>query len=172
MNAFYLAKDPKLAAMYHGDKHIIFQILVVYRLLTTIESLLDSNSQSLVHRRWVKQPWAQWGILSPLNYQWLKNHFKALLNEYTYRWHKQHMYKLRYMRFAIRRDTMFCNAANWSFPDTKLTPPPLTIPSLYISPNAVESYRMYYLGAKTDILTYTRRAVPTWVIEEGLGEQK
>ena len=53
-----------------------------------------------------------------------------------------------------------------------MTPPPQCIPDYLKLDDPVEAYRQYYLIEKTDLLSYTKRNVPQWIIDMGMGEHK
>lgn len=43
MNIFYLDKDPRIAASYHCDKHVVKMVSETAQLLSTTHRLLDGT---------------------------------------------------------------------------------------------------------------------------------
>ena len=111
LNIFYVDSDPIEAAQSLVDKHVVKMILESAQLLSTAHRIIDGREIEGVSksgrkaRRWilddarepvlytathVNHPSAIWARTSILNYNWLADHFFALLNEYTYRYDKHH----------------------------------------------------------------------------------
>ena len=111
MNIFFIDPNPTQAAEWMVDKHVVKMILESAQLLSTAHRILDGveyqgQSQSgRKARRWklldqrenvlysathINHPSAVWCRASVENYNWLVDHFYALMGEYTYRYNKQH----------------------------------------------------------------------------------
>jgi hypothetical protein len=173
VNIFYLDDDPVKCAQQHCDKHVLKMILE-YRTLLHIaqmellgETSIVMNWSSYAGRRYRNHPCAKWARASLENYQYLQKLFYALLDEYTYRWGKEHKYE--YQRSYV----VLPEGAFKSIPKVPFTFPPQCMPWEYQDEHDTRlAYLHYYIGAKTHLLTYTRRQVPLWVSNHGLGEHK
>ena len=111
MNIFYLHNDPIECAKYHNNSHVIKMILEYGQLMSTAHRVLDGveyysttkNNRRI--KRWllpdsrenimwkashVLHPSGIWTRSSTENYKWLYRLWLALLDEYTYRYKKQH----------------------------------------------------------------------------------
>lgn len=183
MNIFYVDKDPVISAQSLVDKHIVKMVLESCQLLSTAHRILDGTEYverkyvqgSLPARyrnvkRWrlpdereqilysathINHPSAVWCRDTIYNYDWLYQHFVALLNEYTYRYGKVHK----------------CDAmSQWlvyppkNIKIAELTPVTPAMPDEYKVPgNSVESYRNYYRIAKERMHKWTKREKPVWI---------
>lgn len=158
MNIFYLDKNPVTAAQYSVDRHVVKMILETAQLLSTAHHILDgdrapSGIYKSTHRN---HPSAVWARSSRSAYEWLFRHFEALLDEYTYRYGKNH-------KSGELRDLLSNPPAN--IPDAPFTDPTPAMDEQYIVPNGsvVESYRNYYKFGKSHLHKYTRRLPPDFL---------
>ena len=71
MNIFILDKDPKTAAEYHCDKHVIKMILETAQMLCTAH--WETGSQAPYRATHKNHPCTKWTRLNTSNYKWLKN---------------------------------------------------------------------------------------------------
>lgn len=176
MNIFYLDRDPKLAATYHCDKHVVKMILESAQLLSTAHRVLDGvkgqgRSVSGLRNvtRWrldnefdsvyysashVNHPSAVWVRSSPYHYVWLHNLFSNLLAEYTYRYSKTH-------KCASLLDPL------WRVPDKQCDgewqEPPQCMPDdSKDASSAVIAYRNYYRNHKASFAKWSVRPTPFW----------
>lgn len=165
MNIFYLSHDPQEAARFHCDRHVVKMILESAQLLSTAV-FLQYNETLGYHPTHQKHPCVKWLLKEPGNYRWLVSLAQALSNEYTYRYNKLHKSAIivdRAVDYLIPIDDVFWATTN----------PVQCMPSVYkIKENPILAYRNYYLGAKKHLLSYTRREIPSWIQEKGLGIQK
>jgi hypothetical protein len=177
MNIFYLSENPREAAEWMVDKHVVKMILESAQLLSTAHRVIDGTEtlgQSATGRkakRWVlgdgreevmysathvNHPSAVWIRQSVENYNWLVDHFFALCEEYTYRYNKKHLtqqklgYQIQSPPFKLKE---------WDF----TTPPSAMAPEYIISENPVENYRNYYKSGKTHLHAWTKREKPSWI---------
>jgi hypothetical protein len=177
MNIFMVDSDPVVAAQSLVDRHVVKMILESAQLLSTAHRLLDGN-QSVEKsktgrkvKRWrladtredvlyqathVNHPSAVWCRQSVENYNWLYEHFFALLLEYNYRYGKTHKCagQLAYM--------LACppyNLKDYDMTDMK----PAMAAEYIISENPVENYRNYYKRGKTHLHKWTKRVKPAWL---------
>lgn len=151
MNIFVLDENPIIAAQMHCDKHCVKMILETAQLLSTAVRLQSIDyGYSITHRN---HPCSVWCRANRENFEWLKQLGLNLCQEYTFRYDKTH-----------KSETIIANApAEHIAPGTR-TPFILAMPDEYkVLGNAVQSYRNYYRGAKSNILMYTNRKPPEWI---------
>lgn len=162
MNIFILDENTELCAQYHCDKHVVKMILESAQLLCTAvqENTRIEGLYKPTHRN---HPCGIWTRTSRSNFLWLADLARQLCTEYTYRYSKQHN-SLK----TINR----CVDLQELIQPGPLTPFAKAMPDEYRNDGIVESYRKYYIGAKSDILCYSRRDIPIWVRMAGLGVHK
>ena len=180
MNIFYLHNDPKICAQHHVDKHVVKMIVEYGQLLSTAHRILDGTLSVRLSKSGRKQkhyslsderdsvlynathanhPSAKWTRHSEQNYRWLFTLWCELLEEYTFRYGKQHSTSRLLTALAkppknIDMDTQFC--APWrAMPDEykfDKSEPQYTM----------KSYRAYYNGAKSHMFKWKNRQQPEW----------
>ena len=177
MNIFYISEDPKQAAEWMVDKHVVKMILESAQLLSTAHRLLDGTLEAGKSKtgrnvkRWrlndardsviwqathVNHPSAIWCRTSVENYLWLVDHFYALMEEYTHRYGKVHKCKgdLSYM----------LQSPPHGLRDFDWTPMPSAMADEYkISTDALTNYRNYYKIGKSRMHKWTNRQPPEWI---------
>lgn len=182
MNIFYLSSNPKQAAQYHLDKHVIKMILESAQLLCTAHRMLDGKLQTqtkttktgktrrvkryvlenqelenkMYNATHIHHPCAVWARENINNYMWLYELFVALCDEYTHRYGKIHKTD-SLMRACLKQAPV--NIAN-----TPFTEPAQAMPNQYKHADPVVAYRQYYLGEKSKFARWTRQAVPEWFV--------
>jgi hypothetical protein len=176
MNIFQIDNDPKQAAEWMVDKHVVKMVLETAQLLSTAHRLLDGvqyvdktktgrnvkrwrlsdeREQVLYSATHINHPSAVWCRENLHNYNWLYDHFVALLHEYTYRYGKVH--KCAPMALTLRFTPQRIPLGN-------LTPVTPAMPDEYKVPgDSVESYRNYYRVAKERMHSWKNREVPPWI---------
>ena len=177
MNIFYIDKDPNQAAMWMVDKHVVKMILESAQLLSTAHRILDGreiegkSKSGRKARRWIlddaregiiytathiNHPSAVWCRQSVENYNWLADHFFALMAEYTHRYNKQHKCygELSYMLQSPPK-----NLKCW---DWTLMPSAMA-EEYIISDDPLTNYRNYYRIGKLNLHKWTNRQPPEWV---------
>jgi hypothetical protein len=176
MNRFILDKDPRIAAEYHCDKHVVKMILEESQMLSTAHRLIDgveTIGQSKTGRkakRWklndtrenkiyqathVNHPCTQWSMQTNNNYNWSVCLLRSLLDEYEYRYKKIHKCEELYSVLSI--------------PPLKINVGPLTtfpqaMPDECKRDNPVDGYRTYYIEHKKRFAKWTGREVPDWFV--------
>ena len=177
MNIFILDKSPNLAAQYHCDKHVVKMILEAAQLLSTAHRVMDGHIFHAVSpkgrklKRWkllderqhliyqathVNHPCAKWVREGVLNYNWLHDHLMCLLDEYEYRYEKQHKVK---GTLSLLLSSPPHALQNWEW-----TEPALAMPENFVVDNdPVESYRNYYREAKSHLHSWKKRGPPGWL---------
>ena len=162
MNVFYLDEDPKTAAQWQCDRHVVKMILESAQLLSTAHRELDGDDWAdevgLYKRTHKNHPSAVWARSAKPHYDWLYDHFVALCDEYSYRYGKTHL-----------TDTKFRDVLDYAPPSilhTKFEEPPQCMPDMYKEKSAVRGYRNYYRLDKSvnDWFCYNRnRCRPWWL---------
>jgi hypothetical protein len=177
VNIFYIDKDPVQAAQWMVDKHVVKMILESAQLLSTAHRLLDGrevegkSKTGRKARRWVlddhrdpiiyqathiNHPSAVWCRQSVENYNWLVDHFFALMSEYTHRYGRKHKCfgDLSYMLASPPK-----NLEEWFW-----TPMPSAMADEYIvSDDSLTNYRNYYRLGKVRMHKWTNRQPPEWI---------
>lgn len=164
MNIFVLDTDPKLAALYHNDRHVVKMILETTQLLSTAHHMLDGAELAVKNigmaPLWpthVNHPCAKWARENSANYLWLYSLGVALLDEYTLRYGKMHSYELL---LRLKLKTL---PRNIERVDAKMTPWPQCMPDRFRHRDTVTAYRQYYFGAKKHIASWRAPAAkPSW----------
>ena len=111
MNIFYLDKDPRKAAEYHCDKHVVKMILESAQLMSSAHRVLDGvetlgqSASGRKSKKWVlndyrenilykathiNHPSAVWSRGNIDHYRYLYDLFVFLTDEYNYRYGKHH----------------------------------------------------------------------------------
>jgi len=175
MNIFYLDNDPKACAQMHNDKHVVKMILEYAQLLSTAHRFLDGTESIGLSKTGRKQtryvlpdgresvlysathinhPSAVWCRKSRQNYYWLFSLFSECLNEYSYRYDKQHA--------TTRLYNALCHSPN-NISNDQFTQPTPAMPDIYkVDGDSLQSYRNYYLGDKTKMSRWTNSPMPLW----------
>ena len=157
MNIFVLDENPKIAAQYHNNKHVVKMILDSAQIMSTVirKQFPDADVYKATHKN---HPCTLWAGESIYNLMWLYDLSVGLCNEYTLRYGKTHK-----TAAVIERCKMWFDKLSFNF--NELTPFALAMPDIYKSDSVVESYRTYYLNDKKDILNYKNREVPKWITD-------
>lgn len=176
MNIFYLHEDAKTCAQQHVDKHCVKMILEYAQLLSTAHRVLDGTlivgvgktgrkqtkhvlsdeRDSLLYKAThLNHPSAKWARHTKENYLWLYKLFLELCDEYTYRYGKVHLTDEK-LRQLLKNPPK-------NIPQGEFTPPWRAMPDDYKVDDTMQSYRNYYLGAKSNMFSWKGREVPDWV---------
>jgi len=154
MNIFYLDIDPFKCATQHCDKHVVKMIVESAQLLSTAHRVLDGDTEKPIYKIAHKNhPSAIWCRQTNNNYTWLYCLFVALLDEYWFRYDKKH---------KCLDLTPHLSSPPSNIPLGPFTAPPPAMPDQYKTGSVVESYRNYYIGAKSHFAKWKRRPTPTW----------
>ena len=188
MNIFYLDKDPKVCATMHCDKHVVKMIIEYAQLLSTAHRVLDGVSKNVLtksnrkYTTWIhptplmettlykstmrNHPSAIWARQSLSHYVYLKELWKNLCAEYTYRYGKVH---ITYTKLIDVLEVNPMNIPNVPFFD----PPPAMshFPDCIVPNNSLHSYYNYYIVAKNYFAKWTKRPIPEWY-SEGLKSKR
>lgn len=177
MNIFYIDENPVQAAQWMVDKHVVKMILESAQLLSTAHRVLDGlevegkTATGRKVRRWIfndsrenviylathiNHPSAVWCRQSVENYNWLVDHFFALMQEYTYRYNKTHKC---YGELSYMLQSPPHNLKEWDW-----TPMPSAMADEYkISEDPLTNYRNYYKIGKSTMHKWTNREKPEWI---------
>jgi hypothetical protein len=179
MNIFYLDKNPKVCATMHCDKHVVKMIIEYAQLLSTAHRVLDGVSKNVLtksnrkYTTWIhpitlmettlykstmrNHPSAIWARQSLSHYVYLKELWKNLCAEYTYRYGKVH---ITYTKLIDVLEVNPTNIPNVPFFD----PPPAMshFPLCIVPNNSLHSYYNYYIVAKNYFAKWTKRPIPEW----------
>jgi hypothetical protein len=152
MNIFFLDFDVKKCAEYHCDKHVVKMILETAQLLCSAHHVTGGTAPyKLSHKN---HPCSIWVRASLSNYLYLCELGLALGEEYTYRYGKKHK-SIEVIEWCLQ------NRPN--IHDVDFTTPPMAMGDEYkIGNDVIESYRNYYRGAKSGIVSWKNRETPDW----------
>jgi hypothetical protein len=151
MNIFFLDFDVKKCAEYHCDKHVVKMILETAQLLCSAHHVTGGSAPyKLSHKN---HPCSIWARKSLSNYLYLCELGLELSKEYTYRYGKRHK----------SQDVIeWCLINKPNIPDIGFTEPAMAMPDEYKVKSVVESYRNYYMGAKSGFAVWKNREKPFW----------
>lgn len=175
MNVFFLDPNPKQAAEYHCDKHVVKMILEYAQLLSTAHRVLDGKediefrssrkvkvwrldddrNHALYRATHINHPSAVWVRKSIHNYNWLYSLFTNLCNEYTLRYNRIHLCETK-----LRQPLLLSPKRIGDSPFTE--PPPAMPDYCKVSGSSVDSYRKYYIKEKVGFAKWTKRNPPAW----------
>ena len=154
MNIFFLDYDVKKCAQYHVDKHVVKMILETAQLLCSVHHVTEQITEQVPYKLSHKNhPCAVWARQSLSNYLYLCELGLELGKEYTYRYGKRHK-SIEVIEWCI------VNKPN--IPDIGFTKPAMAMPDEFKVDSVVESYRNYYMGAKSDLASWKNREKPFW----------
>lgn len=177
MNIFYLSNHPTECAKQHVDKHVVKMILEYGQLMSTAHRVLDgtpyygktSNNRNI--QRWllpdereqviwkashINHPSGLWVRSSSAHYRWLFNLWEQMLEEYTYRYEKNH---------AAGRMKQWFSKLPVNIPKVGwLCDPTPAMPAQYKVDDVIQSYRNYYIGDKKSFAVWKKRDTPSWFV--------
>ena len=177
MNIFYVDEDPMDAAQALVDKHVVKMILESAQLLSTAHRVLDGqeiegkSATGRKARRWIlpdarddvmyaathiNHPSAVWCRTSVRNYDWLVDHFYALMREYNHRYNKSHKC---YGELSYMLQSPPHNLKAWEWTEM----PSCMAEEYIISDDPIINYRNYYRIGKSNLHKWTNRQPPEWI---------
>jgi hypothetical protein len=177
INIFYVEEDPMDAAQALVDKHVVKMILESAQLLSTAHRVLDGqeiegkSATGRKARRWIlpdarddvmyaathiNHPSAVWCRGSVRNYDWLVDHFYALMREYTHRYGKTHKC---YGELSYMLQSPPHNLKAWDWTEM----PSCMAEEYIISEDPIINYRNYYRKGKKNLHKWTNRIQPEWL---------
>ena len=184
MNIFYLDKNPRIAAEYHCDKHVVKMILESAQLLSAAHRLLDGNlvvgskmvagslparwrktskweipdarEQILYGASHVNHPSCIWARANIDHYRYLYDLFVYLIDEYKYRYNgKTH-------KCETLLEPLFSAPVNINYESPWKEPPQAMPDECKVEGDSVKAYRNYYIMHKARFAKWTRRNEPVW----------
>ena len=154
MNIFFLDEDIKKCAEYHVDKHSTKMCVEYGQILCSVHWVLGKEAPyKLSHKN---HPCSIWTRESLSNYLYLCELGLELCKEYTYRYGKRH---------KSQEVIEWCLINKPNVPDVEFTEPAKAMPDEYKVGDVVQSYRNYYMGAKSGFATWKNRQKPFWFEE-------
>lgn len=186
MNLFFLSRRARRAARFHCNRHVVKMILETAQLLSTAHRVLDGSNtiqladgsttparkgtlpdlrEDVLYRlTHVNHPCAVWVRQTRSNYLWAFDLLEALLEEYTYRYGREH---------KTSRLVPLLSTPPTNLPDGPLTPPALAMPDEYkvstgsqdVCADAIASYRSYYIKGKSHLHQWKERPPPKWLLK-------
>jgi len=143
LNIFYLHEDPRKAAEYQYNKHVVKMILESAQMLCTAHHCYGDKHQvenTPYKQAHLNHPSTVWTRRSKSTYMWLYNHMMALGNEYTKRYGKTHL--------SITKCKDFLSIPPKHIQGDDWCQPPQCMPDEYKADCAIHAYWNYYLGDK------------------------
>ena len=154
MNIFFLDFDTNKCAKYHCDKHVVKMILETAQLLCGVHHMTPQVTPQVPYKLSHKNhPCAIWARESLSNYLYLCDLGLELCKEYTYRYGKRH---------KSEQVILWCINNKPNIPDLGFTEPAKAMPDEFKVESVVQSYRNYYMGAKSGFANWKLREVPEW----------
>lgn len=155
MNIFACSRNPRLAARYLPDKHIVKMPLESAQMLSTaahVSKCLSSKEAARIYEpAYVNHKCNVWVRASSENASWLIEHALALCAEYTRRYHKVH---------ASQAIIEFLNFLPSRLPSKGLLPFAQAMPEQYRQENHVLAYRNYLVNEKKHLAHWRSPAAP------------
>lgn len=156
MNIFVLDKTPKLAAIYHTDKHVIKMILESAQMMST--AVRKSGIDKGYKIAYENHPCTIWVRESLDNWMWLGSLSYYLNIEYKFRFNKI----INHKSYDVIESLPHPNIKSIG-----LTPFAQAMPDIYKNKDSVEAYRKYYIKEKSHLFVWTNRQVPYWISQNG-----
>ena len=150
MNIFYLHEDPRKAAEYQYNKHVVKMILESAQMLCTAHHHYGNGDNVPYKKAHYNHPSTIWVRDNCENYAWLYRHMLALGEEYTKRYGKTHL--------SITKCKEPLSKTPQDMPWLGFTQPPQAMPDEYKDECSLQAYWNYYIGAK--------RIIANWKTEE------
>jgi len=151
MNIFAVDADPVKAAMHLHDKLVVKMILESAQLISTTRRWFGDKNSVLYKPSFIMHPSNIWLRKSINNYFWLCRHFKALCEEYRYRYKRPHKSEFLIVIMGEFNDDML------PMNDVPQTQFALAMPDKYKVADPIESYRNYYINEKIQNNFWTMR---------------
>jgi hypothetical protein len=115
--------------------------------------LNDDRDLTLYKATHVGHPCTQWIMQSSDNYVWATQLFRALLNEYRYRYNRIHKSEMLW-KILSHKPNSLKNGPAYEFPQA--------MPDDCKRPDPIEGYRTYYINHKARFAKWTNRETPEW----------
>ena len=143
-------EDPRKAAEYQYNKHVVKMILESAQMLCTAHHHYGNGDNVPYKKAHYNHPSTIWVRDNIENYAWLYRHMLALGEEYTKRYGKTHL--------TITKCKEPLSKAPPGMPWLGFTQPPQAMPDEYKDECSLQAYWNYYIGAK--------RIIANWKTED------
>ena len=159
MNIFVLDIDPRFAAKYHCDQHVVKMAVEYAQILSTVLHLTGSTINEYTYKpTHMMHPCVLWAAESLAHWEWLWRLGHNVGNEFTKRYHKIHK-STRVLR---------CLPVPNKLPDLGwLRDQPQAMPDKYKKDDVVSAYRDYYLFDKVRFADWKHSKLPPWWHKNG-----
>lgn len=144
MNIFYLHSNPFKAAEYQYNKHAVKMVLESAQMLCTAHHHYGNGDNVPYKKAHYNHPSTIWVRQSTQHYDWLRDHFIALADEYHKRYGKRHL------AFEKCIDSLLNLPPG--MPDNGFVEPPQCMPDEFKSDSAIHAYWQYYITDKRGIV--------------------
>lgn len=174
MQIFVLDSNPRLAAQFHCDKHVVKQVCETAQILCTAlhvrgETARMERIKNYTNGVWCKpthvnHPCVKIVTESQIHFGWVSWLGYYLSREYTARYHKAHAYSQLLDDIILTSDNTqeFPIEISW----------PQAMPEQYRIPgDPIQAYRNYYIGEKSGFAKWKYSPTPNWYIDS-LNKQK
>lgn len=166
MNIFITDEDPVISAHNLDDKRVIKMTLESAQMLCTALRMNNATHLAKYKATHVNHPSNVWARSTDSNYDWLLRHFKALCDEYTFRFGKVHASQSLYADLVTGKSfipsgslTPFANCAARS---------DMGIDFKYMTdvPTAYKMYLLRRFASDKLPVKWTNRGDPQFVIDD------
>ena len=154
MNIFALSLNPKEAAKWHVDKHIVKMPLETAQILCTVRRAYYDDETAPYRSTHQNHPCCKWAAESVQNYVWLCILGIELCKEYTYRYHKKHKCQ------AIIEECL--EKIHKKMQNKGRTRIDQAMPEYCKMDDSVLAYRNYYVKEKSHLASWRSRDIPDW----------
>ena len=166
MNVFFLAKNPRVCAEWHCDKHVSKMIIEYAQLMSTAHRMTDSPYADQCYKVTHKNhPSAVWARASYDHYAWLYELWRELANQFRIRRGKHHA-------SWTKLGHILCHTPP-NLPLAGWQDPPQCMPDEFKGDDCAEAYRRYYAQDKRRFATWNwdPSTKPMWWDYEEYNEQ-
>jgi hypothetical protein len=155
MNVFFLDECPEKAAKFHCDKHVVKMILETAQIVSTVYDRYEKHEEWMLKPCFRNHPCTLWAGNSRQNLIWLISLGIELNKQYMERYGREHKYLYMFFKLGAKRHSFM--------PDNGFTKPALAMPLECQMVDPVESYRLYYMTNKRNIVSW-KNGKPSWYI--------
>lgn len=161
MNLFFTDRNEITCVKNQCDQHAVKMPLESAQMLCTAQRRYGNENEELYRTAYQKHPMTIWVGDSTQHYAWAYKHWLALLEEYTYRYDREHKSSRLIKALEQFPDEM---------PNNGWVDPPQCMPDEFKGDDCVEAYRRYYIyKAETKFdMRWTNRRVPSWFKSKNL----
>jgi len=163
LNIFVLSTNPRKAAQWHVDKHIVKMPVETAQMLCTARYSYGHEGLPYCPTH-IHHPCCRWVAESAENYVWLCILGIELCNEYRYRYDKTHKCE------AVIEDCL--EKIPKRIANKGRTPFVQAMPDYCKMDDPVLAYRNYYVTEKSHLASWRSRDIPDWWSKCILIEQK